>query len=131
MKLLTSGQNFRWGANDPHVIAAAQAIEEAKSKAEALAILQKQWEDSFAIASDAIARSKALQDAAKKAKEASQCYGTYCFILSSTVSYCTVLFSTVGSLPLAPWRPSQDICTSPPYHPSSFSLFLSLALYLS
>jgi len=41
-------------------IAAAQVVEEAKSKAEALVILQKQWEDSFAIALDAIARSKAL-----------------------------------------------------------------------
>ena len=53
-------------------MAAAQAVEEAKSKAEALAILQKQWEDSFAAATEAIACSKALQDAAKKAKEASQ-----------------------------------------------------------
>ena len=53
-------------------MAAAQAVEEANSKAEALAILQKQQEDSFAAATEAIARSKALQDAAKKAKEASQ-----------------------------------------------------------
>lgn len=53
-------------------MSAVQAVEEAKSKAEALAMLQKQWEDSFAVAIEAIARSKALQDAAKKAKEASQ-----------------------------------------------------------
>ena len=52
-------------------MAAAQAVEEAKFKAEALAILRKQWEDSSAVALEAIARSKALQDAAKKAKEAS------------------------------------------------------------
>ena len=53
-------------------MAAAQAVEEAKFKAEALAILRKQWEDSFAVALEAIAHSKALQDATKKAKEASQ-----------------------------------------------------------
>ena len=51
---------------------AAQAVEETKSKVEALAILQKQQEDSFAVAIEAIAYSKGLQDAAKKAKEASQ-----------------------------------------------------------
>ena len=53
-------------------MAAAQAVEEAKLETEALAILQKQWEDSFAAAIEAIAHSKALQDAAKKVKEASQ-----------------------------------------------------------
>ena len=53
-------------------MAAVQAVEEVKLKAEVLAILQKQWEDSFAAAIEAIARSKALQDTAKKAKEASQ-----------------------------------------------------------
>ena len=53
-------------------MAAAQAVEEAKLKTEALAILQKQWEESFVVAIDAIARSKVLKDAVKKAKEASQ-----------------------------------------------------------
>ena len=53
-------------------MAAGQAVEEVKLKAEALAILQEQWEESCAAAIEAIARSKALQDAAKKAKEASQ-----------------------------------------------------------
>ena len=53
-------------------MAASQAVEEVKLKAEALAILQEQQEESYAAAIEAIARSKALQDAAKKAKEASQ-----------------------------------------------------------
>jgi len=51
-------------------MAAAQVVEEAKFKVEALAILQKQWEGSFVVAIESIARSKALQDAVKKAKEA-------------------------------------------------------------
>ena len=53
-------------------MAAAQAVEEAKLKTEALAILQKQQEESFAEAIDAIACSKVLKDTAKKAKEAFQ-----------------------------------------------------------
>ena len=53
-------------------MAAVQAVEEAKLKAEVLAILQKQWEESYIVAIEAIAYSKALQDAIKKAKETSQ-----------------------------------------------------------
>ena len=53
-------------------MAAAQAVEEAKFKTEASAILWKQQEDSFTVALEAIAHSKALQDTVKKAKEASQ-----------------------------------------------------------
>ena len=41
-------------------MAASQVVEEVKLKAEALAILQEQQEESYAAATKAIARSKAL-----------------------------------------------------------------------
>ena len=41
-------------------MAAGQAVEKAKLKAKALAILQKQWEESCAAAIETIACSKAL-----------------------------------------------------------------------
>lgn len=51
-------------------MAATQVVKEAKFKVKALAILQKQWEHSFTVAIKAMACFKALQDAAKKVKEA-------------------------------------------------------------
>ena len=53
-------------------MAAVQGVKELKLKVEVLAILQKQQEESYAAAIEAIACFKALQDAIKKAKEASQ-----------------------------------------------------------
>ena len=41
-------------------MAAMQAVEEAKLKAEVLVILQRQWEESYIAAIEAIACSKAL-----------------------------------------------------------------------
>ena len=41
-------------------MAAMQVVEEAKLKAEVLAILQRQWEKSYTVAIEAIACSKAL-----------------------------------------------------------------------
>ena len=50
-------------------IAAAKAVEEAQLTAEALAILQVQWEDSSTAAAAAIACSIALRDAVRALKK--------------------------------------------------------------
>jgi len=50
-------------------IAAAKAAEEAQSTTGALATLRKQWEDSFTIAVETAAHSRALRDTVRALKK--------------------------------------------------------------
>ena len=67
--LVTTGNIAKRKKTTEAYMVAVQVVEEAKLKAEVLAILQKQWEESYVVAIEAIACSKALQDTIKKAKE--------------------------------------------------------------